>query len=241
MYICTYVKKVYKNWTLIFQNSIREEIKESKDIFLVSNNKKNIYLLKRFFDFIFSFILIVVISPLFLIIAFLIYLDSPGPIFFVQDRVGLNGKIFKMYKFRSMIVDAETLLEQIKPCNELEGPMFKIKNDPRITSIGKFIRKTSLDELPQIFNVLKGDMSFVGPRPPLIEEYSLYTEYELNRLAVLPGCSGIWQVCGRSNIKFDEMVKLDIWYIKNNGVILDFFIVLKTISHIIFPKKTHAY
>lgn len=228
-----------RTWSLIWGEKIREEI--LKDVSITGKKLYIFDLSKKLFDFSFSFILIVLLFPLFIMLGFLIYCDSPGPIFFLQDRVGLNGKIFKMYKFRSMVTNAESLLGQLDNCNEMQGPMFKMKNDPRVTKIGKFLRKTSLDELPQIFNVLKGEMSFVGPRPPLINEYKLYNSYELNRLTITPGCSGIWQVCGRNNINFDEMVKLDIWYIENRGVLLDFFIILKTVLHIIMPKKTRAY
>uniref|UniRef100_UPI0023B308AD sugar transferase n=1 Tax=Enterococcus faecium TaxID=1352 RepID=UPI0023B308AD len=154
-------------------------------------------------------------------------------------RVGKNGKKFRMYKFRTMIVDADKLLETLKHKNEMEGAMFKIKNDPRITRIGRFLRKTSMDELPQLWNVLKGEMSLVGPRPPLVEEVKLYTEKEWRRLLATPGCSGLWQISGRNELSFKQMVKIDLYYIDNKTFMLDFIIILKTIKQIIIPRGSY--
>ena len=169
-------------------------------------------------------------SPIMLIVAILIKFEDPkGPIFFSQVRNGAYPKTFKMYKFRSMYIDAEERLEELMHLNEQSGPAFKIKDDPRITKVGKFIRKTSLDELPQLFNVLKGDMSLVGPRPAIPREIEQYTPYQMQRLLVKPGLTCIWQVSGRNNIGFDEWVELDIEYIKTRNLWLDIKLILMTI------------
>lgn len=193
--------------------------------------KSNFYeITKRVFDIICSLIAIIILSPVFILISILIKIEDPkGKILFSQDRCGKNGKIFKMYKFRSMVHNAEELLEDLQKMNEMSGPVFKIKEDPRITRVGKFIRKTSLDELPQIINILNGDMSFVGPRPPLVNEVKQYNEYQIQRLLVKPGLTCIWQVSGRNNIDFDEWIELDLKYIKERNLMLDLTLILKTI------------
>lgn len=193
--------------------------------------KSNFYeIIKRLFDIICSLISIIILSPVFILISILIKIEDPkGKILFSQDRCGKNGKIFKMYKFRSMVHNAEELLEDLQKMNEMSGPVFKIKEDPRITRVGKFIRKTSLDELPQIINILNGDMSFVGPRPPLVNEVKQYNEYQIQRLLVKPGLTCIWQVSGRNNIDFDEWIELDLKYIKERNLMLDLTLILKTI------------
>ncbi|EME3582342.1 sugar transferase [Enterococcus faecium] len=185
---------------------------------------------KRGIDLVFSTVGLIVLFPLFLIVGFLIKIDSPGPIFFKQMRVGKNGSTFKIYKFRTMCFDAEEKLKSLKDKNEMSGKQFKIKNDPRITNIGIFLRKTSIDELPQLVNVLKGEMSLIGPRPALLEEVKEYSEYEKKRLSVLPGCSGLWQVSGRNNLTFDQMVELDLIYINNINFSNDLKIILKTLK-----------
>lgn len=196
--------------------------------------------LKRAFDILFSLVALLILSPVFLIIGLIIKIDGPkGEVFFQQDRVGINGQIFKMYKFRSMYPDAEERLEKIKHLNEIVGHMFKMKEDPRVTHIGKFIRAYSIDELPQLLNVLKGDMSLIGPRPPLIREYEKYSEYDKKRLAIRPGITGLWQVSGRNSLSFDEMVALDIRYIRELSFINDVKIFFKTIVVVI--KKENAY
>jgi lipopolysaccharide/colanic/teichoic acid biosynthesis glycosyltransferase len=157
-------------------------------------------------------------------------------VFFSQTRVGKNGKEFKMYKFRSMVSDAEERLNDLLKYNETTGAMFKMKNDPRVTKVGRFIRKTSIDELPQLWNVLKGDMSLVGPRPPLPREVEQYTEYDKQRLLVTPGCTGLWQISGRSNVGFKEMVELDLQYIRNRSILLDLKIIFKTVL-VLFGSK----
>lgn len=183
----------------------------------------------RYFDIVGALAALFLSGPLFLLIALLIKLEDPaGPIIFSQPRVGKNGQIFKIYKFRSMAVDAEKRLEELKHRNEMDGRMFKIKDDPRITKTGKWLRKTSLDEFPQFWNILKGEMSFVGPRPPLVTEYDQYTAAEKQRLAVRPGCTGLWQVSGRNSLNFDEMVSLDLEYIQRRSLLLNIKIILLT-------------
>lgn len=190
-----------------------------------------IYLtLKRLMDIIGSSLGLLLASPIMLIVAILIKLEDPkGPILFSQVRNREYPKTFKMYKFRSMYVDAEERLQDLMHLNEQSGPAFKIKDDPRITKIGKFIRKTSLDELPQLFNVLKGDMSLVGPRPAIPREVEQYTTYQKQRLFVKPGLTCIWQVSGRNNIEFEQWVELDIQYIKTRSLWLDIKLILLTI------------
>ncbi|MDN3954724.1 sugar transferase [Sporolactobacillus laevolacticus] len=203
----------------------------------LAKEKKGYLITKRAIDIIGSFIGLVLLSPLFLIIALLIKLEDPkGKAIFKQVRVGKNGREFNIYKFRSMVSNAEELLDNLLDCNETTGAMFKMKDDPRITRIGHFIRKTSIDELPQLVNVLVGDMSLVGPRPPLPREVVEYTEYDKQRLLVTPGCTGLWQVSGRSDVGFDEMVELDLQYIKNRSILNDFKIIIKTVS-VVFNSK----
>lgn len=193
--------------------------------------------LKRSIDICGSFLGILLLSFLFLIVAIMIKIEDPkGPIFFIQKRVGINGREFKMYKFRSMVSDAEKQLKELLEFNETTGAMFKMKNDPRVTKIGRFIRKTSIDELPQLFNVIKGDMSLVGPRPPLPREVAEYSNYDKQRLLVTPGCTGLWQVSGRSNIGFEQMVELDLIYIRNRSLIMDIKIILKTFTVLVWSK-----
>ena len=186
---------------------------------------------KRLIDIVGSLCGIILLSPLFLIVAILIKLEDPkGKVFFAQERNGRYPKTFKMYKFRSMVHNAEDLLKDLMDRNEQTGPVFKINDDPRITKVGKFIRKTSIDELPQLFNVLKGDMSLVGPRPPIPHEVEQYNSYQMQRLAVKPGLTCIWQVSGRNNIGFDEWVEMDIEYIKTRNLWLDIKLIFKTVG-----------
>lgn len=185
---------------------------------------------KRLIDIIGASLGLILASPIMLIVAILIKLEDPkGPIFFSQVRNGAYPTTFKMYKFRSMYIDAEERLQELMHLNEQSGPAFKIKDDPRITKVGKFIRKMSLDELPQLFNVLKGDMSLVGPRPAIPREVEQYTAYQKQRLFVKPGLTCIWQVSGRNNIGFDEWVELDIEYIKTRNLWIDIKLILLTI------------
>ncbi len=194
---------------------------------------------KRGFDFFAATCGIIILSPLMLIIAILIKSEDHGPIFYKQKRIGQNGKAFEMYKFRSMFVNADQMLTKLKEQNDVEGPMFKMKNDPRITKIGHFIRKHSLDELPQFINVIKGDMSLVGPRPPLPSEVAEYSEYDKQRLYVKPGCTGLWQATERNEVGFTEMVQLDIRYIQKASFIFDLWIIWKTIEIMIKPNSSY--
>ncbi|QYF85486.1 sugar transferase [Brevibacterium sp. PAMC21349] len=196
--------------------------------------------MKRSIDIIGSLIGLMILSPIILLIAILIKIEDPkGPIFFKQVRVGKDETEFQMYKFRSMVSDAEERLKDLLALNEVSGAMFKMKEDPRITKIGKFIRKTSIDELPQLWNVLKGDMSLVGPRPPLPREVVEYSSYDRQRLLVIPGCTGLWQVSGRSNLNFDQMVMLDLKYIEDRTFWFDFKIIIKTVIMIIGSKDAY--
>lgn len=201
----------------------------------------NVYLiLKRVFDLLGALLGLLILSPLLIVLAIIIKSeDWNGSIFFSQQRVGLNGKTFQMYKFRSMVVDAESQLNSLLIHNETTGAMFKMSNDPRVTKIGRILRKTSLDELPQLWNVLRGEMSLVGPRPPLPREVLEYTNHDIQRLLVVPGCTGLWQISGRSNIGFNEMVELDLLYIKTRNLWMDFMIVLKTFKLLVGSKDAY--
>jgi exopolysaccharide biosynthesis polyprenyl glycosylphosphotransferase len=179
-------------------------------------------------DFFLTLIILISIFPFMLIIGLIIKLDDGGPVFFKQVRVGRHGRLFKLLKFRTMVIDAEKLQKDIMQLNEQDGPVFKIKDDPRITKVGKFLRKTSLDELPQFINVLLGDMSIVGPRPPIPAEVKQYKRSINRRLSVNPGITCIWQVSGRNNIPFEQWMEMDMEYIDNWSLSLDFIIILKT-------------
>ncbi len=188
---------------------------------------------KRAIDIVFALFGIIILSPVFLSSALLIKLTSPGRILFIQERNGYKGKVFKMYKFRSMVNNAEKLFTLVESMNEVSGHMFKIKDDPRITAVGRIIRKTSIDELPQLFNILKGDMSIVGPRPPILREVVKYDAWHDLRLSVKPGLTGLWQVSGRNRVGFDEMVRLDLKYIRERSLKRDFEIIARTIPVIL--------
>jgi lipopolysaccharide/colanic/teichoic acid biosynthesis glycosyltransferase len=188
---------------------------------------------KRCFDIIVSGIAIVCLSPIFLLTALAGKREDNGPAVFSQNRVGKDGKLFKMYKFRSMYTDAEDRLKELQEQNEADGPVFKIKDDPRITKIGHFIRKYSIDELMQLFNVFKGDMSIVGPRPALPNEVVQYDDYAKQRLSVKPGLSCYWQISGRSNIGFAEWMRLDVKYINEMSALTDLKIILQTIPAVL--------
>jgi exopolysaccharide biosynthesis polyprenyl glycosylphosphotransferase len=190
--------------------------------------------IKRLVDIVASAAMSLVLLPVFLLTALLIKLTSPGPVFFVQKRLGLNKRHFGIYKFRTMVVDAEKRMKEIEHLNEVTGPVFKIKNDPRITPIGKFLRKTSIDELPQLFNVLRGDMSLVGPRPLPLRDYEGFNEdWQRRRFSVRPGVTCLWQIGGRSSISFEEWMQLDLQYIDKWSLLLDFKILLKTIPAVL--------
>ena len=195
---------------------------------------------KRCMDMALASVVLVAVAPLLIVIALLIRLDTPrGPILFRQDRAGRGGKVFTCYKFRSMCPDAEQLRAQLLAPHEVNAPIFKLKHDPRVTRVGRWLRKTSLDELPQVFNILRGDMSFVGPRPPLPAEVIAYTDWQLQRLEVTPGLTGLWQVSGRSNLTFDEMVTLDLYYAANWSLLLDCKLLLQTIPAVLFARGAY--
>ncbi|MDZ7267379.1 MAG: sugar transferase [candidate division KSB1 bacterium] len=189
---------------------------------------------KRVLDVVLALVLILLLSPVFVLIALAIKLTSRGPVLFKQTRCGMNGRTFTLYKFRSMVVNAEMRKRELEKMNEMDGPVFKIKRDPRITAIGRILRKSSLDELPQLFNVLKGDMSFVGPRPPLAVEVELYKHWQRRRLSLKPGLTCIWQVSGRNQIGFEKWMEMDMEYIDNWSLWLDFKIMAKTVFVVLF-------
>lgn len=204
---------------------------------VVPNRARSYLFMKRTIDIMGALLGLICLSPFFAIIALMIKIEDPkGPVFFHQIRVGKNEKRFKMFKFRSMVSNAEELLDELLAQNEVSGAMFKMKNDPRVTKIGRVIRKTSVDELPQLWNVLRGDMSMVGPRPPLLREVAEYSTYDKQRLCVTPGCTGLWQVSGRNNLGFKEMVELDIRYIDRRSISYDLKIILKTVRMLFGAK-----
>lgn len=195
---------------------------------------------KRGFDILASLMGLILLSPLFLIVAIAIKVDDPrGKVFYSQIRLGRGERPFKMFKFRSMFVDADKKLADLLKYNEVDGAMFKMKEDPRVTRIGHFIRKYSIDELPQLINVLKGDMSLVGPRPPLEREVANYSEYAKQRLYVKPGCTGLWQVSGRNSVGFDEMVELDLQYIQKGSFWFDLKIMFMTVKIMVWPNSAY--
>ena len=195
--------------------------------------KKFYNLVKRVFDFSVALVFVVLFFWLFVGIAIAIKIDDGGPVFYVSNRVGLFGKEFRFYKFRSMRTDADEMFESIQDQNETSGELFKMKNDPRVTRVGRFLRKTSLDELPQFFNILKGDISFVGPRSPLPREVENYTDYSMQRLSVIGGLSCYWQISGRSQIDFSGMVELDYKYIRERSFLTDLKILFLTVPAVL--------
>ena len=208
---------------------------------VIENERSNVLyeVIKRIIDIVASFTGLIVLSPLMLVVSILIKLESKGEVIFKQKRVGLNGREFDMYKFRSMVVNAEELKEKLAAQNEMSGPMFKMKDDPRVTKVGKFIRKTSLDELPQLWNVLKGDMSLVGPRPSLPKEVAQFEDWMHKRLEVKPGLTCYWQVSGRNNIDFEDWMKLDVKYVEERNLWIDIKLIFKTVG-VLFGDKNAA-
>jgi exopolysaccharide biosynthesis polyprenyl glycosylphosphotransferase len=195
--------------------------------------------LKRASDMVLGSVLLVGLSPVLALIAVAIKFDSKGPIFYRQNRVGKDGRRFSMIKFRSMRVDADEIIEQLRHLNEASGPIFKMRRDPRVTRVGRILRRLSIDELPQLFNVLKGEMSLVGPRPPLPSEVAEYDDWQLGRLRAIPGMTGLWQVSGRSEIPFVEMVRLDLHYIRNWTLGLDIEILLRTLPAVLASRGAY--
>ncbi len=228
----------------LFQLSLsRVEVSDLGGVPLVSVHEiafsREELLIKRIMDVTISLLALLLGWPLFLLIAIAIKLDSPGPILFRQERVGKNHRHFTMYKFRSMYVGSDEEKDRLAAMNEADGPLFKIRNDPRRTRVGRFLRRTSLDELPQFFNVLRGEMSLVGPRPPVPEEVAQYQPWHEKRLAVPPGITGLWQVSGRSELTFDEMVLLDLYYIEHWSPWLDLAILLRTIPKVLIGEGAY--
>lgn len=220
-------------------NLTTEEIEEL-EIKIESSKENKLYLFsKRTLDIICSLIGLIILSPLIGIIMILIKFESKGEVIFSQERIGLNGERFNMHKFRSMVPNAEELKKKLLEQNEMSGPMFKMKDDPRITKIGKFIRKTSIDELPQLINVLKGEMSLVGPRPSLPNEVEKFEPWMLKRLEVKPGLTCYWQVAGRNNIDFEEWMKLDINYVNDRNMLLDIKLIFKTFFVLFGDENAH--
>ncbi|USR92727.1 sugar transferase [Phormidium yuhuli AB48] len=200
---------------------------------------------KRLFDILFSALVLIVFSPVYFLLGFLILLSSPGPIFYVQERIGKDRKPFGCIKFRTMVSNADQVLEELLESSpqirEEFQETFKLKSDPRITWIGRFLRFTSLDEFPQFWNVLRGDMSVVGPRPLIREELPKYGRYMDKVLTIRPGITGLWQVSGRNDIPYEKRVKIDVYYVNCRNAWMDFWIAIKTIGVIIFPKNNGAY
>jgi exopolysaccharide biosynthesis polyprenyl glycosylphosphotransferase len=221
-----------------FQNRVaRIEIEELEGVplltFTTTPSDETQLALKRLLDVAVSVLTLTLAAPVILIAALAIKLSSPGSVLFKQQRVGLNGRIFMLYKFRTMIEDAHERRGEIAHLNEMSGPVFKAKSDPRITPIGRILRKFSLDELPQLWNVLKGDMSLVGPRPPIPEEVASYHRWHRRRLSMKPGLTCLWQISGRNNIDFDAWMQLDLQYIDNWSPSLDLKILLRTIPAVL--------
>lgn len=194
---------------------------------------------KRAFDIVISILVLIPMAPILAIVALLIKLDSPGPVIFKQTRVGRGGKLFEVFKFRSMRTGAEQEVQQLQEHNEADGPLFKMRNDPRVTRLGRFLRKSSLDEFPQMLNVLNGDMSLIGPRPSLPDEVAQYQEWHRKRLEAPPGLTGLWQVSGRSDTTFDEMMLLDIFYVERWSPLLDLMILIRTIPTVLFQRGAY--
>ncbi len=193
--------------------------------------------LKRLIDVIGSLIGILLAMPLFLLISLVVKATSKGPAFFVQERCGLRGTVFRFYKFRTMVVDAEERKAELQHLNEVRGPAFKIRRDPRVTRVGHFLRKSSLDELPQLLNVLRGDMSLVGPRPPTVDEVENYSPRQAQRLSVTPGMTGLWQVSGRNDIEdFEQWLELDLEYARTQSLRLDLSILAKTVVVVVCAR-----
>ncbi len=214
---------------------------QSTPLLTISSTPENEYLLfvKRLFDVAFSAFLLVVFSPLFLLVAVLVRLTSPGPVIYSQVRCGLNGRRFRLYKFRSMYKDAEDRLDDVRHLNELDGPAFKLKNDPRVTPLGRLLRRLSIDEWPQFWNILKGEMSFVGPRPPVPAEVEQYERWQRRRLRMKPGLTCLWALEGRSNLDFRRWMRLDIDYIEQWSLMLDLKILFRTIPLLLTGRGAH--
>lgn len=206
---------------------------------VVPNNARGYRFWKRALDICASLVGLILLSPLFAVVAVLIFREDRGKVFFAQERNGLDNRVFRMYKFRTMIANAPALRQELDKYNELDGPAFKMKDDPRITKIGGFLRRTSLDELPQLVNVLKGEMSLVGPRPLPIYETAQCNDYQLQRLLVKPGITCYWQISGRSDISFDQWIEMDLRYIRQASFLTDLKILLQTVKAVVTGKGAY--
>lgn len=195
--------------------------------------------LKRIFDLTLASLLTIIATPVWLVLVLLIKLTSSGPAIYLQKRVGKAEEVFNMYKFRTMIPNADELVSELRARNGIKEPIFKMKDDPRITPAGKWLRKVSLDELPQLVNVLKGEMSLVGPRPMPVDEVKKYEVWHRQRHTVTPGITGLWQVSGRSDLSFEDMIKLDLFYIQNRSLLFDLWIILRTIPVVLQGKGAY--
>ncbi|RMZ48908.1 sugar transferase [Candidatus Marinimicrobia bacterium PRS2] len=246
--IFTYLDTIGVNYHMMINESVHTYSDKHLNIRPVSNNYYGMPMLsfhaikashiklyiKNGIEKVFAVLLIIFSFPVLFLFGILVYFTSKGPIFFKQERVGLHGRKFYQYKLRSMIVDAEKLKEKYAHLNQQSGPVFKIKNDPRLTRVGKFMRKYSIDELPQLFNIILGSMTLIGPRPPIPSEVSEYKDNQIRRLSMKPGITGLWQVSGRNKLKdFDQWVKLDLEYIENWSFLMDFRIAVKTVSTVL--------
>jgi len=205
----------------------------------IGKQKTKYRVIKRIMDVLCSVLALIVLLPIFLITAIAIWIEDGGPIIYSQDRNGINGKVFRMYKFRSMCRDAEKLHKNLLNRNEIDGPVFKMKCDPRVTKVGRVIRRTSIDELPQLINILKGEMSVVGPRPIVTYETERFNEYQKQRMAVKPGLTCYWQCRGRNDVSFDEWIKLDLKYIQEESFWVDIKIVLQTVRIVLSGKGAY--
>lgn len=203
---------------------------------VIPKKSKLYFINKRAFDIVFSLICLIIFLPFCLIFSIVIIICSGFPVFYISERIGKDGVPFKMVKFRTMVKNADKMLDQVEHLNETDGPTFKAENDPRMTKIGKFLRKTSIDELPQLFNIFTGKMSFVGPRPPLRSEVEQYSEFDKLRLLAKPGLTCIWQCSGRNDIKFKEWMKMDVEYLQKRSLWFDFKLILKTVPAVLFEK-----
>ena len=234
-YTCTIVRLLKEN-----NDRVRSQPQSIKKMKIWYATVKISVFLKRFFDIVFSLAALIALFPLFVVLALIIKYSSRGPVFFVQERVGRYGRHFRFYKFRSMYIDAERRKQELLQYNQSrDGVIFKMKNDPRITPVGRLLRKTSMDELPQFLNVLFGDMSLVGPRPPLPSEVAQYSLEDRKRLNIKPGLTCLWQIRGRSDIPFKEQLNLDKEYIQSQSLWKDFLILLKTIPAIISGRGAY--
>ena len=240
--LLTYLDSIGRSFYVDHRNFTEALSPPHKNGFIQFRNKqsrKSSIAIKRVIDVILSISALLLLSPILILIALLIKLSSSGPVLFQQIRIGLNGKKFTMFKFRSMVENADEIRDHFITLNKRSGPTFKIDNDPRVTPIGNFIRKHSIDELPQLINILLGDMSIVGPRPPLPEEFEKYSTWQIRRLSVTPGLTCYWQILREKNIDFSQWVKLDLKYIDNWSIWNDAIIILKTIPEVIIGRRSN--